>query len=272
MNMKKIATMATCMALVGAVAVGGTLALMAKEDSITNTFMVGAGFPGGVDGEGKAYFYVDESVVKMNDKNGNWVNVGINRTHKDQIYGKQKADEYFGDNNTDANGDEYVDETENWKVVADSTLLKDPKFHVNADVLNADKAPAAFVVAKLGTIPNGFVPTSVNGTTAWYELKIITSGDEVTKVELGDKVAADTILSADKYYVFMTALKVGETEETDALFDTVKVGSGVTEASYELPVYGVAIELPSEDATLNNEETLKEVASAAYTALPKTIE
>lgn len=267
MNMKKIATMATCMALVGAVAVGGTLALMAKEDSITNTFMVGAGFPDGGDGEGKAYFYVDESVVKMNDKNGNWVNVGTKRTHKDQTYGKQKADQYFGDNNTDANGNEYVDETENWKVVADSTLLKDPKFHVNAAVPGADKAPAAFVVAKLGTIPDGFVPTSVNGTTGWYELEITTSGDEVTGAELGDQVTAGTILSADKYYVFKTALDVEGTADTDALFDTVEVGSDVTENNYTLPVYGVAIEVPSEGATLDNDETLKEVASAAYTAL-----
>lgn len=269
MNMKKIATMATCMALVGAVAVGGTLALMAKEDSITNTFMVGAGFPGGEDGEGKAYFYVDESVVKMNDKNGNWVNVGVKRTHKDQIYGVQTLEQYFGDNKQDADEDGYVDETENWKVVADSTLVKDPKFHVNAVMSGADKAPAAYVVAKLGAIPNGFVPKSVNGTTGWYELEIVTSGDEVTSATLGDPVSNGDTLSADKYYVFMTALKVNGTEETEALFDTVEVGPDVTESNYTLPVYGVAVEVPSENASLTEPETLNEIASAAYTALPK---
>lgn len=254
MNMKKIATMATCMALVGAVAVGGTLALMAQETEITNTFMVGAGFPGGEDGDGKAYFYVDEVIAEMDEDTGNWVaNTSGTRTHEDQTYGEREG--HTG-----------------WKVVADSTLVKDPMFHVNEDVDGAENAPAAFVVAKLGTIPDGFVPTSVNGTTGWYELKITTSGDEVTGAELGDQVIAGTTLSANKYYVFKTALDVTGTADTDALFDTVKVGSDVTENNYTLPVYGVAIEVPSEGATLDNNKTLEEVASAAYTALPKTIE
>ena len=45
MTKKRIATMATCIALVGAVAVGGTLALLSTpSNNVQNTFTVGAGY------------------------------------------------------------------------------------------------------------------------------------------------------------------------------------------------------------------------------------
>ena len=45
MTKKRIATMATCVALVGAVAVGGTLALLSQQsNNVTNTFTVGSGY------------------------------------------------------------------------------------------------------------------------------------------------------------------------------------------------------------------------------------
>ena len=45
MTKKRIATMATCIALVGAVAVGGTLALLTSESKqLTNTFTVGSDY------------------------------------------------------------------------------------------------------------------------------------------------------------------------------------------------------------------------------------
>lgn len=48
MTKKRIATMATCIALVGAVAVGGTLALLTREsNTVTNTFTVGTGYKEG---------------------------------------------------------------------------------------------------------------------------------------------------------------------------------------------------------------------------------
>ena len=48
MTKKRFATMATCIALVGAVAVGGTLALLASESKqLTNTFTVGNNYESG---------------------------------------------------------------------------------------------------------------------------------------------------------------------------------------------------------------------------------
>lgn len=49
MTKKRFATMATCIALVGAVAVGGTLALLHSEsNAVKNTFAVGEGYTGQV--------------------------------------------------------------------------------------------------------------------------------------------------------------------------------------------------------------------------------
>lgn len=49
MTKKRIATLATCIALVGAVAVGGTLALLsAQSNPVKNTFAVGEGYTGQV--------------------------------------------------------------------------------------------------------------------------------------------------------------------------------------------------------------------------------
>lgn len=45
MKRKNMATMVTCIALVGAVAVGGTLALLSQgSNTVTNTFTVGKGY------------------------------------------------------------------------------------------------------------------------------------------------------------------------------------------------------------------------------------
>mgnify|MGYP000687842678 CR=1 FL=1 len=61
MTKKRIATMATCIALVGAVAVGGTLALLASESKqLVNTFSVSNGY----DNE-NGDFLIEELPVKQ---------------------------------------------------------------------------------------------------------------------------------------------------------------------------------------------------------------
>lgn len=66
MTKKRIGTMAACLALVGAVAVGGTLALLTStSDKVTNTFTVGNGYADDA-------FKLDEAPVTQ-DVNGNYV-------------------------------------------------------------------------------------------------------------------------------------------------------------------------------------------------------
>lgn len=73
MTKKRIATMATCIALVGAVAVGGTLALLSQtSNKVTNTFAVGEGY-----GDNQVVT-LDEAIVTQLT-NGNYIE-GIGRT------------------------------------------------------------------------------------------------------------------------------------------------------------------------------------------------
>lgn len=249
MNMKKIATMATCMALVGAVAVGGTLALMTKDDSITNTFVVGAGFPEPDPGD-LPYFYVDEAAVQMNEKTGNWTAIDPvqNRVTDDQTYGKTELHP-------------------NWKVIRDTELYKDPTFKLNTMLEGADQAPAVFVVAKLGAVPTGFTVKATEGNN-WYKLTVTEGEDGKVTAQKGAKVGVGEQLDSNTYYIFESALKMGgEATETDALFDCVEVGeTAVAGEANQIEVKGVAVETPFEGATLE-EVNLNVIASSAYDIL-----
>lgn len=258
MNMKKIATMATCMALVGAVAVGGTLALLTKEDSITNTFVVGNGFP--VDpidpsDNDLPFFYVNETVVKMDESTGNWVddeNATPDRSIENQTYGP-RADK---------------PETENWKVTAGVELLKDPQFYVNHDKVE-EEVPEVFVVAKIGAIPTGFeVYTGTNGAN-WYQVTIDDNGKTWTKAEV--QLEPNTKLDADTYYIYSEPLDANSLSEDDwkttKLFELVKTNDQVSnDNENKIEVSGVAVETPVKGATLD-ENNLNTVVSAAYKAM-----
>lgn len=113
MTKKRIATMATCIALVGAVVVGGTLALLTKpSNTVTNSFSVGDGYP-----DVDEVLTLTESPVKQL-ANGNYV-----------------VDE----------GDRVRTNTYD-KLVANATIAKDPKFTLATD------SPESWIVAHIGTV------------------------------------------------------------------------------------------------------------------------
>lgn len=248
MNMKKIATMATCMALVGAVAVGGTLALVTRNDSITNTFVVGEGFPG--DQDGKTFFYVDEATVKMNTVTGDWeaVNAGENRTQKNQTYGPGEG------------------VSANWKVVGNSTLFKDPTFHLDGTLLQeGESAPAAYVVAYIDWANES------EANKKFYNIYNTTESSNWYKIEedgTATKVTKATEM-AEGYYLYLDSLTAtkGQTVDTEALFNEVKVANDVAENStVNLNVYGVAVEKAPGMVDLTNEtlEANKAQVKALY--------
>ncbi|WP_373209814.1 hypothetical protein [Allofournierella massiliensis] len=261
MNMKKIATMATCMALVGAVAVGGTLALLTKEDSITNTFVVGNGFPVDPDkptDKDLPFFYVNETVVKMEERTGNWVDderATPDRSIENQTYGPRDG----------------KPETDNWKVTAGVELLKDPQFYVNHDkvVQGKKEVPEVFVVAKIGTIPTGFeVYTGKNGAN-WYQVTTSDGGETWTKVE--EQLEPNTKLDANTYYIYSEPLDANSATKDDwnttKLFELVKTNDQVSnDNTNEIEVSGVAVETPVKGATLDKID-LNTVVSAAYKAM-----
>jgi len=118
MTKKRIATMATCIALVGAVAVGGTLALLsAKSNDVTNTFTVGKGYD---QSEPNPDFYLDEAKVAQ-------------VTEGDNIGGYAETNDARVESNQYAN------------IVADAYLAKDPQFHISNDC----EVAQSWIVAKV---------------------------------------------------------------------------------------------------------------------------
>ena len=113
MTKKRIATMATCIALVGAVVVGGTLALLTEpSNTVTNSFSVGDGYP-----DVDEVLTLTESPVKQL-ANGNYV-VDEGERVRTNTYDK---------------------------LVANATIAKDPKFTL------VTGSPDSWIVAHIGTV------------------------------------------------------------------------------------------------------------------------
>ena len=135
MTKKRFATMATCIALVGAVAVGGTLALLTSQsDKVTNTFTVGQGYQAGD-------FYIDENQVKRDT-------------------GASNFGGYIEDGTTRVKEIKYED------LVAGTTLAKDPTLHVKQG------STESWVVAKISGLTANEGKLALEGTiSGWYEVK-----------------------------------------------------------------------------------------------------
>ncbi len=201
MTKKRIATMATCIALVGAVAVGGTLALLStKSNDVTNTFTIGNGY--------------GPNALTLNEADVEQVTSGTSN------FGGYVAIE--GDR---VQKNDYVD------LVADTTLDKDPTFHLAAE------SPDSWIIAKVtgvdalagkGITINGELPEGYG----W--LKLNTADGTATPIES----YADL---EDGYYVTNAVIAGGR--DTDDLFEQLKVGADVTRGTLDnIVVSGVAVE------------------------------
>lgn len=232
MNKKQIATMATCIAMVGVVAVGGTLALLTTEKkTLTNTFTVGEGF---VDpGEGDYTFKLDEAVAKQNDE-GNYqaVNdsdefvenfVGAKRTTETQTYGNVQENSY---------------------------IEKDPTFYVKAQ-----NAPECWVVAYVENETELTIDKSTLGAD-WTAVK-----------EKGDQWVVDRDRTDVKGYYIYNKLMDTTTEKTTALFTKVNAEDTLTaNSTNNIKISGVAVQTPNAEmgATIvNNSKALTKVMTEA---------
>lgn len=159
MTKKRFATMATCIALVGAVAVGGTLALLtAPSNAVTNTFAVGEGYP--EPGPDERVLTLDENIPTQ-DAAGNYVS-GTSRTES---------------------GFEYAD------LVDGTTLAKDPTFHLLAE------SPESWIVAEIGTVDAAFNGSKFTAN-GWY--KVTGEGTEISPYK-ATAVTAETPITEGLY-------------------------------------------------------------------------
>lgn len=215
MKRKNMISMVTSLALVGVVAVGGTLALLTeKSNDVTNTFSVGNAYQ-------EDALTLDEVAVKRDtglDNYGGYV------ANPDAIPTRVQGNEYEG-------------------LVAKTTLEKDPTFHLVAN------SPDSWIVAKvtgiddlkkqgvviMGTTPaeEGVASVPLVDDYAWVKLN---PGDGTTTP------VTDYANLTDGYYVFNE--KVAGGASTDALFTQMYVKSTVSR-----PVGAEPMELTSIEVT-----------------------
>lgn len=216
MTKKRIATMATCLALVGAVAVGGTLALLsATSGKVTNTFTVGTGYPGG-----DLALTVDETnVAKQTDS----------------------AQSNFGGYNT-TTGDHIPRFT--YELVGGTTVDKEPHFHLAAN------SPDSWIVARVTGIDvlleKGITVNELDPESNWMWLD--TESGTMTPVSLTEEEGKHKI--SDGYYVIQNVVeKNASAYQSKNLFNSLSIPENIngqadtdnTELG-DIEVKGVAVE------------------------------
>lgn len=189
MTKKRIGTMAACLALVGAVAVGGTLALLSTQsNALTNTFAVGPDYP---DDDGRIALELREHDVQKDLSTDN--------------YGGYSAKENWKMDDSGAYTD--IDYTQ---IVEGTTLDKDPQFHLVAD------SPNSWIVAKItgvnaldGKLDVNAVETAGITGDWWFYDADAQNGPEWVKVTEAAQIE-------DGYYMFDQQVAANGT--TDPLF------------------------------------------------------
>lgn len=189
MKRKNMAAMVTSIALVGAVAVGGTLALLSQpSNNVTNIFTVGAGY--------------DADEIKLDEDT---VSQEISGANLGGYKGNNVAVENRVDGNTYSN------------LVANTTLDKDPTFRI-VDDEDEKVSPKSWFVAKVDGLTANAGKLSVSGVKAdngWYEVSFAEGEYTYTPVTAGNQIKEGS------WYIYDTAISAGEA--TDPLFTQLHV-------------------------------------------------
>ena len=257
MTKKRIATLATCLTLVGAVAIGGTLALLTSGvRDITNKFSVTAGY----DEDGDKDFIIQEDIVTQ-DSTGNYID-----------------DEEKGTTSTTQAYD---------NLVAGTTLHKNPYFTLrDAEKDPENDPPVSWVVARMSVADmealneKGITFTNVDDGTSWYFVtksdETYAQGDAVTASGLANIAnGTDETTAIDGYVYFIYGEKVSATDDgtdTSPLFTQLSVASTFDAKSMtntlSLEIEGVAVQA-LDKATIAND--INDIMQDAYNALnPQT--
>ena len=189
MKRKNMVAMVTSIALVGAVVVGGTLALLSQpSNTVTNIFTVGAGY--------------DADEIKLDEDT---VYQEISGTNLGGYKGNNVAVEKRVTTNTYSN------------LVANTTLDKDPTFRIVNDG-DEKVSPKSWFVAQVTGLTANAGKLSVSGVKAdngWYEVAFAEGEYTYTPVTAGSQIKEDT------WYIYDTAISAGG--ETDPLFTQLHV-------------------------------------------------
>lgn len=230
MKRKNMISMVTSLALVGVVAVGGTLALLTSQsDKVTNTFTIGNGYPPDA-------LTLDEAPVTR-------VTSG--------------TDNFGGYNETDGTR---VSENKYLNLVADTTLDKDPTFHLKAE------SPDSWIIAKVegvDDLKDAGVSITAGAVPEGYCWKKLDLGNPSNPTAITDYSQLE-----DGYYVTNTVIAGGV--DTSALFEELTVGApdeldreaigSAEENGRKIKVEGVAVEALNKTWAGDYEAVLAQVA------------
>ena len=229
MTKKRIATLATCIALVGTVAVGGTLALISSQSKqLTNTFTVGNGYE-----QDGSDFILKEHAVAQNPVNGGY----DEKTPEEWVMGATTADSgKFPGNNY-------------------------PTFEIAAD----SEVEESWIVAKVSGLnalkDKGVSVSAVAVGNKWLVLDSL----DATTVPTDNATVNTYTTDADGTVYLIYSQKVAKGATTDPLFTTMHVGDTVTADNMNLDIKGVAVQALN-NSTLDN-ATLQQILAAAKAKL-----
>ncbi len=249
MKRKNMAAMVTSIALVGAVAVGGTLALLtAESNTVTNTFAVGANYP--------------ENALQLREHD-------VNR-EADGDY-VSKGGDYWKTEGADYIGIEYTDL---WK---ENTLDKDPQFILNAG--SADSWIVASITgmdvdedtqAPVNTVGGGVLEVSKLSSevglsdAVWYKYDVDAAKKPGATFETAFTAVTQPAQITNGLYIYKEKVSAGES--TAALFTQMKVNGSETAITIDdnvnMTIQGVAVAALADDQY----DTLQEAAFSAIEA------
>lgn len=251
MNKKRIVTAVTCCALVGAIAVGGTIALLTSNaHTLKNTFTIGNNYPD------NALTLKEHAVVRVTDANA--------ETYNKYTFGDYAKTSSFIEAETgQEKGNNYTD------VIPDSKLDKDPQFTL------AEGSPNSWIIAYVDGITEvndrGIKINEVTGGS-WYKINVIESGGTVSSASVDSTAAAKEI--TDGYYLYngssSTNAVVDTTNDavtTAPLFTQLTAGGtlqAATGTGLNITIKGVAVQVTS-DMTFEN--SMKSVMQQVITTL-----
>lgn len=252
MNKKRIATAVTCCALVGAIAVGGTIALLTSNaHTLKNTFTIGNNYPD------NALTLKEHEVVRVTDANA--------ETYANYVFGdyaKKGESDWVMADASGTKGNSYTD------VIPGSKLDKDPQFTL------AKGSPNSWIIAYVDGITEvnakGITINEVTGGS-WYKITVSGSNGTVSTASVAG--AAETEIT-DGYYLYKSLSStngvVNTTNDavtTDPLFTQLTAGGtlqAATGTGLNITIKGVAVQVTS-DMTFEN--SMKSVMQQVITTL-----
>lgn len=252
MNKKRIVTAVTCCALVGAIAVGGTIALLTSNaHTLKNTFTIGNNYPE------NALTLKEHAVERVTD-----LNAANHTGYTFGDYAQKSENDWVTADNSGTKGNSYTD------VIPGSKLDKDPQFTL------AKGSPNSWIIAYVDGITEvndkGITINEVTGGS-WYKINVIESGGTVSSASV-DSTAATRI--TDGYYLYngssSTDAVVNTTSSavtTTPLFTRLTADVALqptTESGLNITIKGVAVQVTG-DMTFNN--SMKSVMQQVITTL-----